>query len=69
MLWFISFRFVFHHEPSEFNPNALLQPRNVGIQEMEMASELSQKSKKTTFGMIDPRVVKGVDGVSKWVFR
>jgi len=32
----------------------LLQPRNVGIQEMEMASELSQKSRKTIFGMIDP---------------
>ena len=28
--------------------------RNVGTSEMEMASELSQRSKKTIFGMIAP---------------
>lgn len=37
---------------------ALTQLRNVGVQEMDMASELSFKNRKTIFGMVAPRTEK-----------
>lgn len=47
------------------NPQTVLiiHPRNVGANNMEMASELSQNSKKTIFGMIVPELNYQAHGV------